>query len=195
MNDITFLATDREDIEFLMDVFDLKTALYRYLDGDLSVPVLVWNIGVGTCSHQGLINYNGAKSWGTNGLYLDTLEKAILVKEYKKPEFKVGDWVRLNCLGYTVHQILKLTYDSLKNCYHPQLSNFNGNIDCEKSLELWQPHENEWCWFWGDNVVVPVFARFLNMHGNNYNGSGRLYGYCEPFIGQLPTILGDNKCQ
>ena len=60
---------------------------------------------------------------------------------------------------------------------------------------LWQPQPNEWCWFWCvSDFDAPILSRFCNMKDNLFtctNSKQILFTHCEPFIGQLPTILKD----
>ena len=73
-------------------------------------------------------------------------------------------------------------------------------------VELWQPKEGEWCWFWRYEDTVPILAKFLRIEKclrtsiidkfspEFFIVSGRGYGdnsfqYCEPFIGKLPSHL------
>lgn len=107
-----------------------------------------------------------------------------------KPKFKVGDWVRLKIFGKTVHKITGLYYHNYYKGFHPTLSNFNGNIDTEESLELWQPKKGEWCWFW-DNPRVPVLDKFekFGSQGAYCLEQYSAMKFCEPFIGELPSHL------
>ena len=59
-----------------------------------------------------------------------------------------------------------------------------------------KPQPNEWCWFWNvSDFNAPILSRFCNMKDNLFkctNSKQILFTHCEPFIGQLPTILKDN---
>ena len=93
--------------------------------------------------------------------------------EPNEPTFKVGDWV---------------VYDN-----QPEYEIGQWNLKFEQSYilsdskecyELWKPQPNEWCWFWDNNDSHRLLARYenaLDSDGKHY------YGYCEPFIGTLPT--------
>ena len=62
------------------------------------------------------------------------------------------------------------------------------------SFERWEPTPNEWCWFMScnDTFELMKFAGMLanekyqakTIHGTIFN-----YSKCEPFIGQLPTMI------
>ena len=107
----------------------------------------------------------------------DTIHAYIPVKNYRikpnEPTFKVGDWV---------------VYDN-----QPEYEIGQWNLKFEQSYilsdskecyELWKPQPNEWCWFWDNNDSHRLLARYenaLDSDGKHY------YGYCEPFIGTLPT--------
>ena len=62
-------------------------------------------------------------------------------------------------------------------------------------VELWQPKEGEWCWFYDDTEGTPIFGRFYKQDkdfGNCCYPQHQInspYSYCEPFIGELPTFL------
>lgn len=63
-------------------------------------------------------------------------------------------------------------------------------------VKLWQPRSGDWCWFWDKLDLKPFLSKFIE---NTKDGSfvsegitftsGRVISiYCEPFIGELPTI-------
>ena len=111
-----------------------------------------------------------------------------------KPEeskFKVGDWVRAP--SGCVYQI-----------------NETNILHGTKHFIQWQPKEGEWCWFWNDSDDIPILAKLISIEyflerPTEYKiktpsyisetvYSCMTYMYfknCEPFIGQLPTILKD----
>ena len=119
--------------------------------------------------------------------------------------FKLGDWARVT-EGHAKNNIFKVTGllgtdILLGNC-------FNYKAD---HCKLWAPEEGEWCWFWNDETDIPRLRQFLypsnifdrptvyitqpdpaTVMSRTYWGI-ESYKYCEPFIGQLPTILKDNK--
>ena len=70
-----------------------------------------------------------------------------------------------------------------------------------KEIELWQPKEGEWCWFFDStSKEVPILAQFDYMSDHIYitteiqipfsGEESSAYGFnsCIPFIGQLPII-------
>lgn len=87
--------------------------------------------------------------------------------------FKVGDWiVEPNGNRVRLNEV-------------PEPGSYYAE-DCV----LWQPLPNEWCWFWNDGstLVLAQFAHGLS-NGAKFTSKNLMYQYCEPFIGQLPTIL------
>lgn len=57
-------------------------------------------------------------------------------------------------------------------------------------VRSWQPEPGEWCWFYND-IGNPIFAKFERMEeGICYKpiSYSTYFEYCEPFIGQLPSI-------
>lgn len=119
-------------------------------------------------------------------------------------DVSVGDWIRTP--DDEVTQVLEL--DAVFGTQN-KLSNghicFNGFL---KACELWQPKEDEWCWFWNNNEGHPDFgprlAKFMfkidelqtpmdfpAFHITKYKpiNYGYTYDFCQPFIGELPTYL------
>ena len=99
--------------------------------------------------------------------------------------FKVGDWVVSAKYGIGI-------VESITNIEYPiQVKHFPGrDVYNNEELALWQPLPNEWCWFWNDanTLVLAQFAHGLS-NGAKFTSKNLMYQYCEPFIGQLPTIL------
>ena len=98
----------------------------------------------------------------------------------EEPKFKVGNWVRLTIFDNTIHQITSLSWDNYKNCFHPTLEGFYGNIDSEDSLEHWKPQPGEF--------VIPEVdidsTSFVVVKWKEEDDYA-----CQPFIGELPTHL------
>jgi hypothetical protein len=103
--------------------------------------------------------------------------------------FKIGDWVR-----EPDGDIWKLDNEVEKGSY--------VDTDCE----LWQPKVGEWCWFRSDNMpkYIQVLAQFKEYYNGEYavvfnpkdveEGTETIYyTECEPFIGELPSFIKDNK--
>lgn len=87
--------------------------------------------------------------------------------------FKVGDWiVEPNGNRARLNEV-------------PEPGSYYAE-DCV----LWQPQPGEWCWFWNDDntLVLAQFAHGLS-NGAKFTSKNLMYQYCEPFIGQLPSIL------
>ena len=106
------------------------------------------------------------------------------------PKFKVGDWVVHN----GVIKQVTMTVNGLINSLDKQLA----VIKKEESLELWKPKSNEYFWYKNDLVKfdkTPTNAGVLlqSIRGCSYYPSEDFKDFCEPFIGQLPTILKETK--
>lgn len=109
--------------------------------------------------------------------------------------FKAGDWLR--------HKTIENEIVKAKNTGHRQ--NFVEVIDLSQlhwevtrqydinSLEPWQPKQGEWCWFWNEYDDIPTLNRFLCMYSDDENGLPNGFDFCEPFTGQLPSFLKDDK--
>lgn len=87
--------------------------------------------------------------------------------------FKVGDWIK-----EPSGKLHKLTCIPEPDSYFAD--------ECT----IWQPQPGEWCWFWNDDntLVLAQFAHGL-LNGAKFTSKNLMYRHCEPFIGQLPTIL------
>lgn len=119
-------------------------------------------------------------------------------------KLKIGDFVRHNG-DEGVFKILSIA-DLGDTIFYS-----DGNRSHrEEKLKLWQPKEGEWCWFWNHEDDVPILAKYLRIEECLRTSiitkniqmffvvSGRCYGdnafkYCEPFIGELPSFLKDEK--
>ena len=87
--------------------------------------------------------------------------------------FKVGDWVHFSWGKPFI--LTEKDYKYFKDC---------------NTLYSWQPQPGEWCWFWNDDstLVLAQFAHGLS-NGAKFTSKNLMYQHCEPFIGQLPSIL------
>ena len=131
-----------------------------------------------------------------------SLKKAIYLKdndEFLKGEqmFKVNDWVRIIATG-------KLTKIPSKHCSSTTLGciEFGGQQYFSDDIELWQPKEGEWCWLNKELAKITSkdkdgYVTFLKSNGT-YSAYHKIdtnfiSKYCEPFIGELPTLLKDKE--
>lgn len=100
--------------------------------------------------------------------------------------FKVGDWVIDN------GNIYRFVEPSSEDSYKKSL----------ETLELWHPKEGEWCWFMFSDkyelrcLTLGKFIGFKADKDLRYTYSdvdGEIFSadVCEPFIGELPTLLKD----
>ena len=103
-------------------------------------------------------------------------------------QFKIGDWVDYAGEFYRVHE----EYNGKGNISKEVV---NSLVRHGKNVQLWQPKEGEWCWFYDDTEGTPIFGRFYKQDkdfGNCCYPQHQInspYSYCEPFIGKLPTFL------
>ena len=127
-----------------------------------------------------------------NSYNIDTKVFNYELSAYRvKPErhkFKKGDWVIYNGEYKRVTKAIDGYIDSLDNQV--------AVIMKEESLELWKPKINEYFWYKNDLVKfdkTPTNAGVLlqSIRGCSYYPSEDFEDFCEPFIGQLPTILKD----
>ena len=108
--------------------------------------------------------------------------------------FKVGDWVVR--IGENKPMQVSKVSGSRVNC---------GSVETYLDrLELWQPQEGEWCWFW-NKKNAPIFGKFKRMDpsgariyevielGKNTKDLNKSYKFCEPFIGELPSFIKEIK--
>lgn len=91
--------------------------------------------------------------------------------------FKVGDW------------IVEPNGNKVRLNEVPEPGSYYAE-DCV----LWQPLPGEWCWFWDNeyNIDLRKFHRYSEEENIYFADNGVVYmsyNFCEPFIGQLPTIL------
>lgn len=108
----------------------------------------------------------------------------------EEPKFKVGDWVVHKSKG--VCKIEKIPPSNEPDDKNVWLGNKGACFINE--LELWGPKTDEFCWFWNftDMPTLEQFSKYhdLDDHLGNYETlTTKLYYYCEPFIGQLPSYL------
>jgi hypothetical protein len=72
----------------------------------------------------------------------------------------------------------------------------NNIVNIHKNdLVLWEPKDEEYCWFFDHESFTPILAKFIGViYNNNYlasvsNGKGSLrlkeFKYCKPFSGSI----------
>ena len=113
----------------------------------------------------------------------------------EEPKFKVGDWVVNKTSKQRIVKKITSTYSDTVTVGDSEVG---INVMLINDLELWQPKPGEWCWFLNKGRI-PVISQFhsLEIEGNRkYSATFPntphpmigYYEYCEPFIGNLPTL-------
>ena len=99
------------------------------------------------------------------------------------PKFKVGDWVVHNGVAKRVTKVVDGLIDSLDNQV--------AVIMKDESLELWEPKEGDFCWFWNKSNIYPKIATFTNKSLGMYYAdiSNDGFDFCEPCLGRLPSTI------
>ena len=123
--------------------------------------------------------------------------------------FKIGDWVKSTKHPHLRPIQINSIYESNTRPGILGLK-FEGIVLYSDECELWQPQSGEWCWFLNYKNDLPRLRKFISAsnpfdrptvyttHPDPTTKMSRAYcgiesySYCEPFIGQLPTILKDN---
>ena len=122
----------------------------------------------------------------------------------EEPKFKVGDWVVNKTSNQRIVKKITSTYDDAVTVGDTEVG---INVMLINDLELWQPKAGDWCWFWDydnqpaigkSNGVTPSSENCDFYMGNTshpYNIPHLFQGFvfCEPYIGQLPSVIKDNK--
>ena len=73
----------------------------------------------------------------------------------------------------------------------------NSLVRHGKNVQLWQPKEGEWCWFWNSALgiwfisTLKDFGEYNNSIQYRCNSVYYICEKCEPFIGELPSSLKD----
>lgn len=107
--------------------------------------------------------------------------------------FKPGDWIKNTKYVHIKPAQIQSVYKSSS-----RLNDFvlkcNGTTHYTSESKLWQPQPGEWCWFWDNeyNIDLRKFHRYSEKENIYFADNGVVYvsySFCEPFIGQLPTIL------
>ena len=105
----------------------------------------------------------------------------------EEPKFKVGDWVIHNGVAKRVTKAVDGYIDSLDNEV--------AVIMKEESLELWEPEDEKYFWYKNDLVKFHETQANLGLllesaRGCSYYPAEKNFeDYCEPFIGNLPTLI------
>lgn len=133
------------------------------------------------------VSYNGGKTWFDKSYRKISWSKSQLVRiKPEEPKFKVGDWVIHNGKYKRVTKAVDGYIDSLDNEV--------AVIMKEESLELWEPEDGKYFWYKNDLVKFHETQANLGLllesaRGCSYYPAEKNFeDYCEPFIGNLPTL-------
>lgn len=118
--------------------------------------------------------------------------------------FDIGDFVSVIVNNKVTHKFKIQNIDALSDYHNPDVKHtvlYDGEWDSyndEPSYAYadicvqWTPRTGEWCWFWDtDNLQLRKFEKMdlVNPHLFMPFDSVMGFKYCEPFFGNLPTIL------
>lgn len=113
-------------------------------------------------------------------------------------KFKVGDWIKSTKFTHMKPSQVQSIYKS-----NTRKGDFGlkcgGTVNYSSEVELWQPKEGEWCWYNKKYFIKVKNIKdeqiyFSSLDGMYINDWDYLCKF-EPFIGELPTFLKDNKWQ
>ena len=124
----------------------------------------------------------------------DTQYEGIYRIKPDEPKFKVVDWIIHN----QKFKIVTKVVDGLIDC----LDHSPAMVMRNDTLELWTPKPGEWCWFHNRTIESLYFYKFHSIISEGYIAdipkdiehimTAQIFKYCEPFTGNLPTIIKDN---
>ncbi len=107
-------------------------------------------------------------------------------------EIKVNDFVRNKKVPHLISKVVLI-----ENNYFYLENNYCHRID-DGCLELWEPKENEYCWFSYRKRNCHL-AKFVNKENNFFNAiplneaHSLAYDECAPFFGDFPETLLKDK--
>jgi hypothetical protein len=109
-------------------------------------------------------------------------------------EIKVGNFARATYnSGSYVFRVTSIeksrVYNGEWDCYNDEPEYYHLKVCTE-----WTPVEDEFCWFW-DTVGNLQMRRFEKMDGARYQPHGSVMGFkfCEPFLGEIPTVYEEDE--
>ena len=117
----------------------------------------------------------------------DTRYEGVYRVKQERHKFKKGDWVIHNGVAKRVTKAVDGYIDSLDNEV--------AVIMKEESLELWEPEDEKYFWYKNDLVRFHETQANLGLllesaRGCSYYQAEKNFeDYCEPFIGNLPTLI------
>ena len=187
---------DFSDWKPLDTVYVLNDSYSDYRKALAEGKTLQYNFG-----NYGINKKDFPDSWKDLDLSIGILADRTCPENYRikpeEPKFKVGDWVRD---GKNIYKFIEPS------------STYSYELSLNR-CELWQPQLGEWCWFYdGRSYDTPCLRKFITIIDDIYialnsqnsshitptevpsfergiSDSYVRYKNCEPFIGQLPTIL------
>ena len=114
--------------------------------------------------------------------------------------FKLGDWVIST--KYPKASPVKIQHQhAIDTGIFGTYTNTKGQASLlyAEECKLWQPKPNEWCWFqWTQpkTAKYQILSKLKTISDNGYfyeDINGMCFEFCEPFIGQLPTLIKDQS--
>jgi hypothetical protein len=105
-----------------------------------------------------------------------------------------GRKVRILCIDRpdAVYTVVAMREDGTVSYFKKDGTSNNGKWDNYNLLEVWQPQEGEWCWFWDkDKSTYVVLDKFKGMSSYNIFQSTNCsaWKHCSKFTSELPEQL------
>jgi hypothetical protein len=103
--------------------------------------------------------------------------------------FKVGDWVRTKNGVFQIEDIDDHDFiEGVVEDVQLYFTDKNERWEWRSNAKLWQPRAGEWCW------LVPIFKttevhKLVKYNKEEFDKDMKF----EPFIGELPSFIKDNK--
>ena len=139
--------------------------------------------------------------WKDLNLHIGILADRTTPKNYRvkpeEPKFQVGDWIVNSRFPKLPFQVSKDWLAHIINTGRTIGGNTKETGDL-KNFSLWQPKKGDWCWFWNEGTTLTILElleivddgnrKYFAAMPNATHSLGGYYQYCEPFIGNLPTL-------
>ena len=111
-------------------------------------------------------------------------------------KFKIGDWVRISG---TIQRVVEINPPTdYAQFFDIDMVETEDDYVSAEVVELWQPKEGEWCWYKNNLVKIIDITDCIYVKATPASFMDRFVFFadfleCEPFIGQLPSSVKENK--